>query len=133
MVLVIATVGMLLGCMMPRISLKEPPSGVPVFSVQDNYEIVFDRISRQARQCYEPKGRIISARLYREDLRAEVTISIPFGKSTRRLFTATILAESASLTIVNTHYTYSPPGNWRDGAYAIQRWASGEENYCGRD
>ena len=108
-------------------------TGVPVFSVQDNYEVVFNRIRLQARQCYEPKGRIVSARLYKGDLRAEVTISIPFGKSTKRLFTAVIAAESASVTVVNTDYTYSPPGNWRDGAYAIQRWASGEADYCGRD
>jgi hypothetical protein len=61
-----------------------------------------------------------------------VTISITYGGLVRKLFTADIKAESPLRTEVNTYYTYSPPGAWRDGAYAVQRWASSDEPFCGR-
>ena len=130
--LLLITLSLFWGCTVRSISLKEQPSGVPIFSVQENYEVVFRRITRQARQCYEPRGRIIKANIFREELRAEVTISISYDRIERKLFTAEIKAESPSSTQVNTYYTYSPPGAWRDGAYAIQRWASSEEPFCGR-
>ena len=129
----LASVSAAAGCAVPGIVTGEKPSGVPIFSVQEKYDVVFHRIARQARQCYEPKGRIIDAKLFEEEQRAEVIISISIGKIHRKLFQADIEPETADSTVVRTYYTYSPPGAWRDGAYAFQKWAASDELYCGRD
>ena len=133
MVLLLIVTFLPVGCAVEHMSLREQPSGVPMFLVQEDYEAVFRRITRQARQCYEPKGRIIKADIFKDEHRAVVTISIPVGRIHRKLFTANITPESPDTTLVDTYYAYSPPGAWRDGAYALQRWASSEEPYCGRD
>ena len=126
-------VGSLLwGCATKPPSLGEQPSGVSIFNVEENYEVVFRRITQQARQCYEPRGRIIRDTIFRQEQRAEVTISISYDGFVRKLFTAEISAESPLSTQVNTYYSYSPPGAWRDGAYAIQRWASSDAFFCGK-
>lgn len=130
---ILAAFGLAVGCTVPKAVTGEKPSGVPVFSVQEKYDTVFHRIARQARQCYEPKGRIIEANLFEKENRAEVIISISIGKIHRKLFRADIKPETPDSTVVKTVYTYSPPGAWRDGAYAFQKWASSEEPYCGGD
>lgn len=123
---------LLWGCMARPILQGEQPSGVPIFTVKEDYEVVFRRITQQARRCYEPRGRIVRASIFREEQRAQVTVSIAHAGFVRKLFTADISSESPSSTQVKTHYAYSPPGAWREGAYAVQRWASSDQPFCGR-
>jgi len=61
---------------MPHPNLKEQPSGTPDFNIQENYEIVFERIITQARKCFEPRGYRVDARLYKDKQTAEMTVSV---------------------------------------------------------
>lgn len=121
----------LIGCgTMTYPSLKEQPSGIPDFNIQENYEIVFQRIIAQAKICFEPRGYHIEAKLSRDKQTAEMIISILYRGASKTLLTAHIQALSPLNTQVNTYYAYSPPGKWRDGAYMLQRWAASTEPYC---
>lgn len=120
------------GCTFAHIQLKEQPSGIFDFNVEENYEIVFRRVTQQAKQCYETRGRLIEANLFQEKKMAEVIIAIVYLGIPHTLLTAEIKALAPDNTRINTYYSYSPPGAWRDGAYTIQRWAASEEPYCPR-
>lgn len=117
-------------CTVVPIEPKGHPSGVPDFTLEENYETVFRRITQQAKQCYQSSDRHIEATLFREKEMAEVTVAIVHLGTSHILLTAEIKAISPKNTQITTHHSYSPPGAWRDSAYTIQRWAASEEPYC---
>ncbi len=132
MVLLLVTSNLLWGCSAARVHLKEQPSGILNFSVEESYDTVFQRVANQAKQCYEAGGRHIEAHLFRDKEMAEVVIAIVHLGTSHTLLTAEIKAISPNSTQVNTYHGYSPPGAWRDGAYTVQRWATSKEPYCPR-
>ena len=130
-IIVILTACWYFGCSAtPYLNLKEQPSGVSDFSIQENYEIVFQRMITQAKKCFEPRGYQVKSQIHKDKQTAEITVSILYRGTAKTLLTATISAISPQNTQVSTYYAYSPPGKWRDGAYVLQRWASSTEPYC---
>ncbi len=123
-------ISLLWGCTTTPRQQKSRPSGILDFSIEENYETVFRRITQQAKQCYEAMGREVEANLLREEEKAEVTIATVYRQITHILLRAEIKAITPEKTQINTYYSYSPPGAWRDGAYTLQRWAASEEPYC---
>ena len=115
---------------MQEIYLKEKPSGIPDFTIEENYEIVFQRMITQAKNCFEPRGYRIESKILRDKQTAEMIISVLYKGTAKTLLVANIRAISPDSTQVNTYYTYSPPVKWRDGAYVLQRWASTSKPYC---
>jgi len=102
--------------------LKNKPSGVYEFTVNENYQRVYEKISEQGRRCWETMTIALDTDLYSELGEAKVTWRVKGIASASSYYAmAEINKISSILTKVKVYYYFS---TWGNLGHVVEKWTN---------